>query len=122
VVIVVVVVAAVLILAVVLVVPFLTNVHHSWSTTFEAKPGVPVSVTPPTFPGGTTVNGNWSAVGSGWVNFSIKNAGFLVYNQNGTQGTFVLLSDGLAYMIDALSNAYENITVKLTYTAPGAFL
>jgi len=119
---VIVVVAAVVVLGAVLALQFASLVgptDHSWGAQLATKPGLPASATT-NFPLGVTVQGSWTATGAGWVNFSILAAIELpLFNANATHGTFAFVSAGFNYTFQALSDAYENVSVEATYTTHG---
>lgn len=97
------------------------TVHHHWSTRLALEPGVPSS-TVASFPLTVTLQGGWSAVGSGWVNLSISTFGGTVYDGNGTLGSFGFGGSLFPYEFSAESDAYENVTVWANYTTHGSGL
>lgn len=93
--------------------------QHSWGAVIYARPGTRAGATT-SFPTPASVQGSWSSVGSGWVNFSLVSAfGGTIFAQNATSGSFSFVSNGFAYTFEVLSNAYENVSVQVTYATHG---
>lgn len=113
-------VAAAVVATVVLVIALvglLSPTQYGWQSTFEVRPATPTYEYPPEIPGGDSVHGSWTAIGTGWVNLTIANGGLVSYSGNGTVGSFSFLSDGLAYTVEAVGETYENVTIELSYSS-----